>query len=86
MPIRKMHFYYNNGRLLQGWEKITAEYSYMSNPKYQLQLNPKHVLLIRPDLAYEIGKCAGSYSNHYIIRWEKQPQGGWKVSLTQTCN
>ncbi|QHT69520.1 DUF4440 domain-containing protein [Rhodocytophaga rosea] len=74
-------YYYNKGRVLQGWESLFTEYKYMSQPSYQLSLKPISVLMVQPDLAYEVGKCSGSYGGHYMLVWEKQKDGEWKVSL-----
>jgi ketosteroid isomerase-like protein len=74
-------YYYNRGRLLKGWEQITGEYKYMNDPAYQLTLTPKAIQLVQPDMVYEIGKCSGSYGGHYVIRWQKQEAGDWRVTL-----
>lgn len=74
-------FYYNRGRLLHGPDEIIPEYSYMNNDSFSLFLEPKIVNTVQPELVYEIGKCSGSYFGHYILRWEKEPAGRWKVSL-----
>ena len=74
-------YYYNRGRLLQGRKQLTEEYTYMADPNYQLTLTPKAVHVVNPDMVYEIGKCSGSYGGHYIIRWEKQPDSNWQVTL-----
>ena len=74
-------FYYNQGRLLHGSDEISSEYSYMNSGGYSLALEPMIVKVVQPDLAYEIGKCSGSYGGHYILRWEKEPDCKWKVSL-----
>ena len=38
--------YYNRGRVLRGHDLISQEYSYMNNPSYSLQLNPKHIEMV----------------------------------------
>ncbi len=73
--------YYNRGRILVGHEQLTQEYSYMASPSYSLQLTPKHVELVSDDLAFEIGRCSGSYPLPYMLIWKKQEDGSWKVYL-----
>ena len=74
-------FYYNRGRLLQGTEAITTEYGYMNSPNYSLTLTPKHIVMVTPDIAYEIGRCSGSYPLPYMLVWEKQSDGQWMVLM-----
>lgn len=74
-------YYYNQGRLMQGWDAIGTEYSYMNSPTYRLQLTPKITRVVQPDLAYEIGQCSGSYRGQYMFRLVKQADGEWKVSV-----
>jgi ketosteroid isomerase-like protein len=74
-------YYYNRGRVLEGWESLFTEYKYMSQPSYHLSLKPISVMMVQPDLAYEVGKCSGSYGGHYMLVWEKQRDGEWKVCL-----
>jgi len=74
-------YYYNKGRVMEGWESLFTEYKYMSQPGYQLTLNPASVMMVQPDLAYEVGRCSGSYGGHYILMWEKQRDGEWKLAL-----
>ncbi len=74
-------FYYNRGRLLQGTEELSAEYSYMNSPTYSLKLTPKHVAFVADKIAFEIGQCSGSYPLPYILLWEKQSDGRWQVRM-----
>ena len=74
-------YYYNRGRLLQGTKSLIAEYSYMNSLDYSLMLTPKHITLVRSDIAYEIGRCSGSYPNPYMLLWEKQADGRWVVLM-----
>ena len=71
--------YYNRGRVLNGHEQLSREYSYMNDTSYTLQLNPKHVEMVREDLVFEIGQCSGSYPLPYLLVWKKQKDGDWKV-------
>jgi ketosteroid isomerase-like protein len=74
-------YYYNRGRLLKGTESITEEYAYMNSPSYSLTLTPKHVELVNSEIAFEIGKCSGSYPNPYMLLWKRQDDGNWKILM-----
>jgi len=74
-------YYYNRGRVLQGTEAISQEYGYMNDPNYSLKLTPKHLVFVSPNVAYEIGRCSGSYPLPYMLLWEKQPNGNWQVKM-----
>ncbi len=74
-------YYYNRGRLLQGTEAVAAEYSYMNNPNYSLQLTPKHIVMVTSDIAYEVGRCSGSYPNPYMLLWKKGTDGKWQILM-----
>ena len=74
-------YYYNRGRLLQGTEAISKEYSYMNSPNYSLTLTPRHVVFVTPDIAFEIGRCSGSYPLPYMLLWQKQDDGSWQVLM-----
>ena len=71
--------YYNRGRILRGHDQLSQEYSYMNNPAYSLQLNPKHIEVVAEDLIFEIGMCSGSYNLPYILVWKQQDDGSWKI-------
>ena len=77
----KEAYYYNRGRLLKGTKAITSEYSYMNSPTYSLQLTPKQVILVNANIAYELGRCSGSYPLPYLLVWQKQPDATWKILL-----
>ncbi len=73
--------YCNRGRVIQGRPAIALEYGYMADPSYSLDLTPGSLAFAAPDLAFEIGQCSGSYGGHYILRWRKEPDGEWRISL-----
>lgn len=83
--VRKLYtpnaYYYNRGRLLTGTEAISAEYSYMNSANYSLKLTPKHVEFVSENLAYELGRCSGSYPLPYMLLWQKQANGQWQVLM-----
>lgn len=74
-------YYYNRGRLLQGTKALSAEYGYMNAESYSLKLTPKHVEFVSADIAYEIGRCSGSYPYPYMLLWQKQADGKWKILM-----
>ncbi len=74
-------YYYNRGRLLQGTGAISTEYGYMNNPNYSLKLTPEHVVFVTSDIAYEIGQCSKSYNLPYMLLWQKQADGNWKILM-----
>lgn len=71
--------YFNRGRVLRGHSQLTKEYNYMDSPSYKLQLNPEHIEMVSEGTIFEIGKCSGSYHLPYILVWNKQPDGTWKI-------
>lgn len=71
--------YYNNGRLLKGRERLLEEYQYMNNPEYRLALEPILVEPVSNNIVYEIGQCKGSYKGKYILVWQKDNQGIWRI-------
>lgn len=71
--------YYNHKPVVVGIDAVTKEYSYMNNPNYTLNLTRLHLEMVTPTLAYEIGQCSGSYNGKYIIVWQKDTEGIWKV-------
>ena len=74
-------YYYNRGRLLEGSKALSAEYSYMNSPNYSLKLTPKHVVFVSNSVAFEIGRCSGSYPLPYMLVWEKQKNGKWQILM-----
>ncbi|OEK00842.1 hypothetical protein BFP97_04655 [Roseivirga sp. 4D4] len=74
-------YYYNRGRVIKGTEAISQEYSYMNASNYSLKLTPKHIAFVSPTIAYEIGRCSGSYPLPYMLLWEKQSDGNWQVKM-----
>ncbi len=74
-------YYYNQGRLLQGRQSLITEYGYMNDDSYSLQLTPKHLAVISEEIAYEVGRCSGSYPNPYMLIWQKQSNGKWQILM-----
>lgn len=73
--------YYNHRPMITGRDAITQEYQYMNNPDYQLHLEPIIVSAVRPNLAFEIGQCSGSYGGKYVIVWQKGGNDQWYVMM-----
>ena len=71
--------YYNRGRVLIGREKLSAEYSYMNNPSYSLNLTPSHFQHVNENMVFEIGQCSGSYNLPYLLIWKKEEDGNWRI-------
>ncbi|AQX09300.1 YybH family protein [Elizabethkingia ursingii] len=71
--------YYNHKPLVKGTDDLIKEYSYMDNKSYHLELHPLILKVVNPDFAFEIGQCTGSYNGKYIIVWEKDVDGKWRI-------
>jgi ketosteroid isomerase-like protein len=71
--------YYNKGRLLTGRVDLVTEYEYMNNPQYNLTLNPILIEPVSETIVYEMGQCKGSYDGKYLLVWQKNSNGVWKV-------
>ena len=52
----------------------------MNNKNYHLQLHPLVVKAVNPNFVFEIGQCTGSYAGKYILIWEKDSDGKWKIT------
>ncbi|NRB49438.1 MAG: nuclear transport factor 2 family protein [Saprospiraceae bacterium] len=73
--------YYNHKPLILGHEAITADYQYMNQANYALQLSPIVVELVNERTAFEIGQCSGSYGGKYLFVWQKDQEGKWSVQM-----
>lgn len=73
--------YYNHRPLIIGTEDIANTYGYMNNPNYQLSLDPLIIEPANESLVFEIGQCSGSYNGKYILVWQKNESGQWKILL-----
>ena len=71
--------YYNHKPMVIGKEAITAAYSYMNDPNYELVLEPFVVEVVNANLAFEIGQCSGSYPGNYVLIWQKDEAGAWRI-------
>ncbi|HCX22499.1 MAG: hypothetical protein CMB80_17795 [Flammeovirgaceae bacterium] len=73
--------YYNHRPMIVGVEDIARTYDYMNNPGYQLTLEPILIEPVNESLIFEIGQCSGSYGGKYILVWQRNDQGDWKILL-----
>jgi ketosteroid isomerase-like protein len=73
--------YYNHRPMLVGRAALIPAYAYMNNPNYTLRLEPIAVVPVRADLIFEIGQCVGSYPGKYILVWQRDAEGLWKILL-----
>ncbi|MBT8287319.1 MAG: DUF4440 domain-containing protein [Bacteroidia bacterium] len=71
--------YFNHKPAVIGTEKLIKEYSYMENPAYSLKLEPIIIEAVNKELVFEIGQCQGSYNGKYVLIWQKDSDGKWKV-------
>ena len=76
--------YFNSGRADTGHQAIAARFSdIMVDTGFSIELKPKHVVLVQPEYAFEIGyyTTGGGHSAHYALVWKQQPDESWKVIL-----
>lgn len=73
--------YYNHKPVVVGTKNISEEYGYMNNPEYRLKLTPLIVEPVHEKLVFEIGQCSGSYGGKYVLAWQKNENGVWKILL-----
>ncbi len=71
--------YYNHKPVIIGFDAIAAEYGYMNNKNYQLTLNPITVEFVNDELAFEIGQCEGGYNGKYVLIWQRNDLGEWRI-------
>ena len=71
--------YFNHKPLVIGTEALAKEYGYMNNEKYTLKLTPEIIQPATKQIVYEIGQCSGSYNGKYVLVWEKEHDGTWRI-------
>lgn len=74
-------FYFNHKPLIKGQDNLIKEYGYMKNENYNLTLEPLKLEFVNTNLVYEIGQCDGSYRGKYILIWNKEADGKWKIFI-----
>ncbi|MDR7127885.1 ketosteroid isomerase-like protein [Algoriphagus sp. 4150] len=72
--------YFNHKPIVKGLENLIKEYDYMNN-NYTLNLQPMKLEVVNANVAYEIGQCSGSYNGKYILVWQRQSDGNWKIHI-----
>lgn len=73
--------YYNHRPPIIGWEDISQEYRYMNDENYTLFLEPIILEAVNETLAFEIGQCSGTYNGKYVLVWQKNEEGVWRVLM-----
>ena len=73
--------YYNHKPPMVGKTMITQEYQYMNKDDYQLMLEPIFFQSVTNELAFEIGQCSGNYNGKYILIWQKNAIGEWRILM-----
>ena len=73
--------YYNHRPLVKGREALVQEYAYMNNEQYKLRLIPKFLSVVNEGTVFEIGQCEGSYNGKYILIWNKDEDGVWRIFI-----
>lgn len=76
---RENGVYYNHKPVIVGQPLITEEYGYMQNPNYNLELRPLHLNAVSESMVIEIGQASGSYNGNYLLVWQKDPEGEWRI-------
>ncbi len=75
------NIYFNHKPLVKGKVDLVEEYAYMKRENYTLTLLPLKLEFVNASLAFEIGQCQGSYNGKYILIWEKDSDGKWKIFI-----
>lgn len=78
--------YFSNGRRSDGHEGITERYSYMKNPNYQVDLEAETLYAVSKQQVLEVGRYFAGKKRQgdggvYLILWEKQSKGAWRIAL-----
>lgn len=73
--------YVNNGKVYKGTEEIVNRYSYMSQANWHIDLTGIKTFAVQENLVYEVGQYKSNGVGHYIILWEREESGTWKVAL-----
>jgi ketosteroid isomerase-like protein len=73
--------YFNHKPLIIGTKDLIKEYNYMNRSDYSLHLQPLKLEIVNANFAFEIGQCSGGYKGKYILIWERQSDGNWKIHI-----
>ncbi|WP_430412278.1 hypothetical protein [Kordia sp.] len=73
--------YFNHKPLVRGTEDLIAEYDYMNDKNYSLNLQPLKLAIVNANFVFEIGQCSGSYNGKYILIWKKHTDGNWYIYI-----
>lgn len=74
-------YYFTKGKFIDNKNSLIQEYSYMES--MWVDIEPEFIHPVNKDLVYEIGKynTANTYFGYYILVWNKDATGNWKVFL-----
>jgi hypothetical protein len=53
----------------------------MEREQYHLTLTPIFIEPVSATMVYEIGQCSGSYGGKYILIWQREQDGKWRILL-----
>ncbi len=78
--------YLSGGTESRGQDGIASRYSYMENPNYQVDLEPRHTRRVGDDSVLEVGRYfTGSVKRGnggvYLILWQRQECNEWKIGF-----
>ena len=73
--------YLNQGVTYQNTSELASVYGYMNNDEYEIELSPISQVMVRSDLAYEIGKyIANGYEGYYCMIWS-YVENEWRIKM-----
>ena len=74
--------YLNNSELSKGHPAITKRLDFIKNPAFHINLKGEDLLVVDDETVIDIGNwITNEYIGYYLIIWEKDESGDWKISL-----
>lgn len=74
-------FYLNDGYIYKGINPITEKYAYMGKENWHIRLATIQTLQVNDRLFYDIGQYMSNGKGHYLILWQLEKDGYWRVLL-----
>ena len=73
--------YINERKVYNGRPSIITEYSTYIDSGYAVKLWPKRTVIVKPDVAIDIGKynAGGDFTGYYVQVWKQQFDKSWRV-------